>query len=308
VLAPALELRRASVRYGPAGSAGPFALDSASLTVGQGECVGLVGGPGSGTTTLLLCAAGLVGTDAGSARWFGSHRWQSARAAYAPAAAEGHAYLSVRAWLDFSASQRADDATGAEPDVPGAMSLASITEFARIRVGHLTPGVAARVALAGALVAAPRILLCDRPFDALSHAERLRLAQVLGALRREGLTLVVAAREPAALAALAPERVYYIADGRIGPADATDAALELDVPLPIEARSRLALRMPSVYRRGRAIRIPLERITPEQILGECRALGIEVRASRVVPRELPTRRRVAEPAPAADAEVRSGAS
>lgn len=294
---PALELRDVSIRYGTPATGRTPALDAASLCVARDECVGIAGGPGSGTTTLLLCAAGLLGPDAGSVRWFGSHRWIAGRAAYAPPSADGHPYLSVRAWLEFAAAQRDDDATGPEPDINTAIRLTSLTEFERIRVGHLTPGVSSRVALAGALVGAPRIVLCDRPCDSLSQAERMRFAQVIHAVRGAGVTIVIATREPVFLTELAPCRIHYLAGGRLGPAGANDAALEIDVLLPIEARSRLALRVPSVYRRGRALRVPLERYSPEQVLSECRSLGIEVRASRVVPRERPSRRRVAEGAP-----------
>jgi ABC-type multidrug transport system ATPase subunit len=294
----ALDLRDVSVRYGTPGTHRTLALDAVSLNVAAGECVGIVGGPGAGSTTLLLCAAGLVGPDTGSVRWFGSHRWRSGRAAYAPATSDGHHYLSVRAWLEFTEAQRPDDGTGYEADIGAVMARAFVSEFASIRVGHLTPGVAARVALAGALLGSPHLLLMDRAFDPLSRAERIRFAQVLDLVRGSGVTLVVAARDASALAALAPTRIHYLAGGRLAPAAAQDAALEIEVPLPIEARSRLALRVPSVYRRGRALRVPLEQCTAEQVLSECRSLGIEVRASRVVARDAPTRRRVAEGSPA----------
>lgn len=293
VIPPALDLRDVTVRYGVLGATSRPALDAATLVVGAGECVGVVGGPGSGTTTLLLVAAGLVGADSGRVRWFGSHRWAEGRPAYAPESADGHPYLSVRAWLDFVAAQ-VEDPPCADPDVDAAMAHAGLGEFGRIRVGHLTRGMSARVALAGALLLAPRVVLFDRPFDSLSPAERARLAQVVGGLRRAGLTFVVTARDGVALAPLAPERLHYLAGGRIGPASSDDAALEIEVPLPIEARSRLAVRVPAVYRRGRALRVPLARHTAEQVLSECRALGIEVRASRVVSAAPVTRRRVAE--------------
>lgn len=291
---PALDLRDVTVRYGAHGGAHPPALDTATLVVAAGECIGIAGGPGSGTTTLLLAAAGLVGPDSGRVRWFGSHRWPEGRAAYVPASADGHPYLSVRAWLDFAAAQVADMPGGAFPDVEAAIASAGLEEFASVRVGHLTRGVSARVALAGALLIAPRILLLDRPFDALSAGERVRFAQILGVLRRGGATVVVTSRDALALASIVPDRLYYLAGGRVGSASPAAAALELDVPLPIEARSRLALRLPAVYRRGRALRVSLARHSAEQVLSECRALGIEVRGSRVVHVEQATRRRVAE--------------
>lgn len=290
----ALDVRDVTIRYGAPAAGTQRALDSASLTVRAGDCVGIASAPRAGLTSLLLCGAGLVGPDAGCVRWFGSHRWHAARAAYAPARADVHAYLSVRAWLEFAAEQRAEDATGVEPDVSAVLALASLTEFVSIRVGHLTPGVSARVAIAGALLGAPRLLLLDRPFDGLSRPEAVRLAQVLHALRRNGLTIVAGTRDAAQIAALQPDQLHYLVAGRLSGATVDDLTLEIDVPLPMEARSRLALRVPGVYRRGRALRVPLERVSAEQVLGECRALGIAVRASRLVGRELPSRRRVAE--------------
>ncbi len=289
----ALDVRDVTIRYGTPAAGAQCALDSASLTVRAGDCMGIVAAPGAGLTSLLLCGAGLVGPDAGCVRWFGSHRWHAARAAYAPARADVHSYLSVRAWLEFAAEQRAGDAVGVEPDVGTVLALASLTEFVSIRVGHLTPGVSARVAIAGALLGAPRLLLLDRPFDGLSRPEGARLAQVLQHFRRNGFTIVVGTRDAAQIAVLQPDCMHYIAAGRVADALAGDVTLEIDVPLPIEARSRLALRVPGVYRRGRALRVPLARVTAEQVLSECRALGIQVRASRLVGRELPSRRRVA---------------
>jgi len=292
----ALEIRDVTVRYGRPGQHGPphAALDGATLSVEAGACVGLVGALGAGTTTLLLCAAGLVGPDSGCVRWFGSHHWNAGRAAYMPPRADAHPYLSVRAWLDFTLTQRDFDGQLPDPDVASVIARTALAEFARVRVGHLTPGVSVRVALAAALLGAPRVVLLDRPFDLLSSPERARLAQVLGLLRADGVTMVVASHDANALAALAPDRLHTLAAGRVSTHVVRTTTLEIDVPLPIEARSRLALRLPSVYRRGRALRVPLERFTPEQVLAECRALGIEVRASRLLDRDERSRRRVAE--------------
>src|SRR2546430_15361701 len=47
------------------------ALRDVSLDVDAGEIIGLVGRPGAGTSTLLLCLAGLVRPDEGTVTWFG---------------------------------------------------------------------------------------------------------------------------------------------------------------------------------------------------------------------------------------------
>ena len=69
----ALELRRVSKCYRAGdGScvATALALREVRLTVHRGEVVAIVGARGSGRSTLLLCAAGLLVPDAGIIRWF----------------------------------------------------------------------------------------------------------------------------------------------------------------------------------------------------------------------------------------------
>lgn len=67
----ALDIRSVTRRYraGVTGCSGEItALDRVSLTVAQGECVGIAGAAGSGKSTLLLCAAGILRPHEGSVR------------------------------------------------------------------------------------------------------------------------------------------------------------------------------------------------------------------------------------------------
>jgi energy-coupling factor transporter ATP-binding protein EcfA2 len=52
-------------------SAAAVVLRGVDLVVQAGEAVGVLGGTGTGKSTLLLCLAGLLGPDAGVVRWFG---------------------------------------------------------------------------------------------------------------------------------------------------------------------------------------------------------------------------------------------
>ena len=46
-------------------------LRGVDLVLRTGECVAVVGAPGAGKSTLMLCAAGLMTPDVGDRRWFG---------------------------------------------------------------------------------------------------------------------------------------------------------------------------------------------------------------------------------------------
>ncbi|MEO7084183.1 MAG: ATP-binding cassette domain-containing protein [Gemmatimonadaceae bacterium] len=86
-MAIALELRSVTKRYlaGIHGcSAQADALRGVDLSVLEGESVAVVGGAGTGKSTLLFLAAGLLIPDHGVVRWFGDERRTAAtsRASY----------------------------------------------------------------------------------------------------------------------------------------------------------------------------------------------------------------------------------
>lgn len=73
----ALELRGVTKRFSAgAGTclASAEVLRGVSLTIATGESVALAGASGVGKSTLLLCAAGLLGHDGGEVRWFGESK------------------------------------------------------------------------------------------------------------------------------------------------------------------------------------------------------------------------------------------
>ncbi len=93
----------------------------------------------------------------------------------------------------------------------------------------LSGGEAGRVALARALVRAPRLLLLDEPFAALDALTRLRMhALVLDLWRRHGPAVLLVTHDVDEALALA-DRVLVLEDGRIA------ADLPVDLPRPREA-------------------------------------------------------------------------
>jgi sulfonate transport system ATP-binding protein len=93
----------------------------------------------------------------------------------------------------------------------------------------LSGGEAGRVALARALVRAPRRLLLDEPFAALDALTRLRMhALVLDLWRRHGPAVLLVTHDVDEALALA-DRVLVLEDGRIA------ADLPVDLPRPREA-------------------------------------------------------------------------
>ncbi len=278
----ALDLRRVSRRFraGIDGcSAVVTALQGVSLQVARGECVGLCGAPGAGKTTLLLIAAGVLHPDAGAV-------WR-APAAWVDESSDALGFLTVRAAIEYAQTQAELAGRDADGDVDGVLARAALAEVAHVRVAQLTAGCRARLRVAHALLTRPVLLCIDDPLAGLDAAERRRYAAFLGGLQRAGLAVLLSARHRALLAPVAA-RVVTLHAGRLLDADADPAALELDVRPPAAA-AVLAGHFIGVQRRGRRVQVPLARVSAEEILSACLALGIRVRGSRIVSAPMPGR-------------------
>ncbi|MDB5740481.1 MAG: hypothetical protein JWP16_1521 [Alphaproteobacteria bacterium] len=160
---------------------GSFALDVAFQA--PAGITALFGPSGSGKSTLLAALAGLTAADGqvllnGELLTAQAHRrgiglvFQDARL---------FPHLDVRANLVY-AWKRADPAR--RRDVDEMARFFDISGLLERSVANLSGGEQARVALARALIASPKLLLLDEPFAALDGARRRAFIKVLGDMHR----------------------------------------------------------------------------------------------------------------------------
>src|ERR1700722_12796815 len=142
------------------------ALRDASLTVGRGEIVAVMGPSGSGKSTLLHCLAGILVPDQGEVSYGGQrlHRLSDERRSALRRDRFGFVFQSgqlvpelmaeenVALPLLLSGTRRGPALTAARKGV-GALGLDGLE---RRRSGELSGGQAQRVALARGLVAGPQ--------------------------------------------------------------------------------------------------------------------------------------------------------
>ena len=277
MIRPALTLRAVSRRFRagvPGCSAEVIALDDVSLRVMPGESVGIIGDAGAGKSSLLLCAARLLLVDRGDVIGNG--------ACYVPPHGVEHPYLSVRASLEFTAAERELKSNREAPTADALLERTGLTAYSTLRIGELTAGLRARVAVAHALIDEPSVLCVDEPSIPLSPSQRLRYGALLAELRRDGTAALIAARKRWAVAGLV-QRTVTLERGRVVESAPRERTLELDVGAPRLAVTALADRVPRVVRRGRALRVALDdELSAEEVMSACRSLGISVYASRVI--------------------------
>lgn len=90
-----------------------------------------------------------------------------------------------------------------------------VAHRAEARAGRLSGGEAQRVAIARALVNDPRVVVADEPTAHLDSGHARELMGVLGRLRAEGRTVIVASHDPIVHGAAGVDRVVSLRDGRV---------------------------------------------------------------------------------------------
>jgi len=191
----AIEYRHTTVRHHAAGLP---AISDVSLRVEVGERVALVGANGSGKTTLLLSAVGLLGHE-GEIEVCGVRVRASSLGLVRSKV--GFVFNVPEDQLLFP--QVLEDVAfalhraGAPEAVRSDAALRMLGELGvghlvREPVHHLSHGQKQLVALAGALVTAPPLLLLDEPSSGLDPLGRHQLARLL---RRDGLAVLLATHD-----------------------------------------------------------------------------------------------------------------
>ena len=274
----------------PGCSATVKALCGVDLDVNEGDVVAIIGERGAGKSTLLQCAAGQLRADRGLITWFGIGGDATRRppgVVYVPEKAVYYSSLTVREALEYYATITEVASTRRATQVSEALRRCALAGDTHRRVRSLTESQLRRLGIAQALLASPRLLLVDGGIG--DRGQRSDAERLITDLASQGVAIVVASREVASVRTFAT-RAMRLAQGKLtalaSSALRMEQALEVSVSSPIPDQERLSAHIHGVVRRGERLHIPLTRHSPEEILSQCRTLGISVHYSRVVPTSL----------------------
>ncbi len=210
---PALEIRGLQKSFDRPAVAG---LD---LTVRAGEFYSLLGPNGAGKTTTLRMVAGLLPPDAGSIRICGIDALRdpvAAKRIVAWVSDEPMIYdkLTPYEYLEFVAGLWSLDAGTAEARARDLMEWLGLIPHAHERCEGFSKGMRQKVALAGALVHGPRVIILDEPLTGLDAGSARQVKRVLRERVDDGGTVIMTTHILEVAERMA-DRVGIIASGRL---------------------------------------------------------------------------------------------
>ena len=189
----AIDVQNLTVSYGPV----PALLD-VSVTIPQGQLVGVIGPNGSGKSTFIKSLLGFLRPDFGDIRLFDEPIENSkGRVAYVPqrGAVDWDFPVTVREVVLMGRYAKRpiwQNLTTEDRDIADqALEMVRMSDLRNRQIGQLSGGQQQRVFMARAMAQGGDILLLDEPFAGVDAATEHAILDVLERTKASGRTLVV---------------------------------------------------------------------------------------------------------------------
>ena len=195
------------------------AVDNLNMTLQPGEIYGFLGSNGAGKTTTIKMLVGLLQPNSGSACIAGHDMWNEPLPAkkalgYVADRALFYERLTGREFLTFLAQVRKLPSTKALQRIAYLLDLLELTDFADRVCGAYSFGMKRKLALAGALLHQPEVLILDEPLNGLDPRSARRLKDLFIDLANNGTTILLSTHDLASAEALC-HRIGIIHKGRL---------------------------------------------------------------------------------------------
>src|SRR6266852_3418965 len=195
------------------------AVDRLDLAVRAGEFYALLGPNGAGKTTTLRMVVGLLRPDAGSISVLGHDALAdpvAAKQVMAWISDEPMIYdkLTPFEYLEFVAGLWGIDAAVAQARASDLLRWLGLADDAHHRCEGFSKGMRQKVALAGALVHDPRVIVLDEPLTGLDAASARKVKAVLRDRVEAGGTVIMTTHI-LEVAERTADRIRVIAGGRL---------------------------------------------------------------------------------------------
>ncbi|WP_163557793.1 ABC transporter ATP-binding protein [Halomonas sp. NO4] len=231
---PVIAMAAVSKRFGAL-----TALDEVSLTLGEGEVLGLMGHNGAGKSTSMKLILGLIRPTAGHLEVFGrdpSGAEANAlrqRLGYLPENVQFYEQLSGAEVLRYFARLKRVDRRRVET----LLERVGLTHAMHRRVKTYSKGMRQRLGLAQALLGEPRLLLLDEPTVGLDPMATRDFYTMVDELRGKGVSVVLCSHVLPGVERHI-DRAAILGQGRLLAAGTIDELREVaDLPLVVRLRT-----------------------------------------------------------------------
>lgn len=195
-------------------------LHGIDLGLGPSECAAVLGRNGVGKTTLMRAITGAIATTGGSIRFDGTdldplkaHERARLGISHVPQGREIFPKLTVSENLRVGTAARRDRRSDAVDRIFEEFPM--LAQRRRARGGSLSGGQQQLLALARALVTAPRLLLLDEPSEGIQPSVLDEIAEVIGRINAERGIAVLAVEQNLEFAARIAQRSLILEKGEI---------------------------------------------------------------------------------------------
>lgn len=195
------------------------AVNNLSFTVRSGEFYALLGPNGAGKTTSLRMVAGLMQPDAGSITVFGESALTNPievkrMMAWVPDEPMIYDRLTPLEYLEFVAGLWSIDGEKARRNAQELLEWLALAPHAHERCEGFSKGMRQKVALAGALVHDPKLIILDEPLTGLDAGSARLVKDVLLSRVETGCSVIMTTHILEVAERMA-ERIGVISRGRL---------------------------------------------------------------------------------------------
>lgn len=188
---PALAIRGLAKRFGA-----KIAVNGINLDVPAGSFYGLVGPNGAGKTTALSMATGLMRPDYGQVWVHGVDVWEQPLAAkklmgVLPDGVRLFDRLTGEQLVTYAGLLRGMDRDTVAERTADLLRALDLSADAGTLVVDYSAGMTKKIALASALIHAPRLLVLDEPFEAVDPVSAANIRDILADYVSSGGTVIV---------------------------------------------------------------------------------------------------------------------
>lgn len=199
-------------------------LSHASLDIGEGEFVAVMGPSGSGKSTLLFVLSGMDPADSGTITFDGTDLSKMSEDELADLRRTKIGFVFQQPTLLKnlniidnillpSLKDNRKEAKRIKKRAKELMERMGIEELADREINQVSGGQLQRAGICRALMSGPKIILADEPTGALNSKTALDIMELFSGINEEGTALLLVTHDPRV--AVRSERVLFMSDGRI---------------------------------------------------------------------------------------------